>query len=133
MEKPLRFLKAFLFLVLCSMAPWLAMAQNHVLKGTINDTQGNPLPGVSVVIRGINQGTTTAPDGSFSLTLHGAGAVLEISFLGFDKQAIPVKNQNTIAITLQESKSELKEVVGVGYGTQKKSDITLPISSFKNK
>lgn len=133
MEKNLRLFTILFTLLLCYMAPPPAMAQNHLLKGTVIDQQGNPLPGVSVAVQGTSQGVTTAADGSFSITLHGATNILVISFLGFDKRTVEIKSQTSVSITLEESKSQLKEVVVVGYGTQKKSDITGAISSIKNK
>ncbi|MDR3697199.1 TonB-dependent receptor [Mucilaginibacter sp.] len=133
MKKNLRLFTVSLSLLLCFMVPRLAMAQSHILKGVVVDTQGEPLPGVSVMIQGTNLGVTTATDGSFSMSLKGESNVLVLSFIGFDKKAIQIKSETTIRITLQESKAELKEVVVVGYGSQKKSEVTGAISSIKNK
>ncbi|MFI5140652.1 MAG: SusC/RagA family TonB-linked outer membrane protein, partial [Sphingobacteriales bacterium] len=108
-------------------------AQSHALKGTVIDAQGSPLPGVSVSIQGTSEGTTTAVDGSFSLTMHGASNVLAFSLLGFDKKTVEIKSQTTITVTLTEAKSQLSEVLVVGYGSQKKSEVTGAISSIKNK
>ena len=115
------------------LSPHRAMAQSHVLKGKVSDAQGSPLPGVSVKIQGTDQGVSTATDGSFSITLKGPNNILVFSFLGFDKKTVEIKSETTLNVTLQESKSELKEVVVVGFGTQKKSDVTGAISSIKNK
>jgi len=133
MKKNLRLLTVTLSLLLCCMVPRMAMAQSHILKGLVVDTQGEPLPGVSIVIQGTSQGVTTATDGTFSLSLKGESNVLVLSFVGFDKKTVQVKSETTIRITLQESKAELKEVVVVGYGSQKKSEVTGAISSIKNK
>lgn len=134
MKKNLRVLTALLMFVSCYMAaPRVTLAQNHVLKGIVTDTQGNPLVGVSIVIQGTSQGVVTASDGSFSISLQGPDNILVVSYVGFDKKTVEIKTQTTISITLEETKSQLKEVVVVGYGTQKKSDITGAISSIKNK
>ncbi len=133
MKKNLRLFIAVSTLLLCYLAPYAAMAQAHILKGTVVDTQGNPLPGVSVTIQGTTEGVTTATDGSFSIKLNGASNMLTFSFIGFDKKTVEIKSETTISITLNETKSELKEVIVVGYGTQRKSDVTGAISSIKNK
>ena len=133
MKKNLRLLTVTLSLLLCFMVPRIATAQSHILKGIVVDPQGEPLPGVSVIIQGTNMGVTTATDGSFSLTLKGESNVLVLSFIGFDKKTVTITSETNIHITLQESKAELKEVVVVGYGSQKKSEVTGAISSIKNK
>jgi TonB-linked SusC/RagA family outer membrane protein len=109
------------------------MAQDHVLKGVVQDAQGGPLPGASVIIQGGKEGMSTGLDGGFSLKLHGPVNVLLVSFAGFDKKAVTIKNETSIVIVLEESKALLKEVVVVGYGTQQKSEVTGAISSIKNK
>jgi len=133
MKKNLRLLTFVLSLFLCCVAPRTAVAQTHILKGIVVDSQGEPLPGVSVIIRGTNLGVTTATDGSFSLTLKGESNALVLSFIGFEKKTVEVKSETTIRITMVESKAELREVVVVGYGSQKKSEVTGAISSIKNK
>ena len=133
MKKTLRVLFSLLIFWLVCVAPRTASAQDHILKGVVQDAQGAPLPGASVIIKGTNEGMSTAADGSFSLKLHGPLNVLLVSFSGFDKKSVEIKGETNIIIVLEESKSQLKEVVVVGYGTQKKSDITGAISSIKNK
>ncbi len=133
MQQHLRLLKTILIILAFCLAPRLTMAQDHVIKGTVIDQQGNPMPGVSVSIKGTNQGVTTAVDGTFSLKVSGENSVLIFSFLGYEKKSVEIKSQTTIRVTLEESKSELKEVLVVGYGSQKKSEVTGAISSIKNK
>lgn len=132
MKKILRLL-LLLIIGLCSISPQLSFAQNHVLKGIVRDSQGLPLPGVSILIKGSNQGVATANDGKFSLNLSGSGNVLQVSSAGYEKKDVEIKGESSIVIVLEESKAELKEVVVVGYGTQKKSEVTGAISSIKNK
>jgi TonB-linked SusC/RagA family outer membrane protein len=133
MGKLLRLLSVFTIITAAGFFPRFSFAQTHPLKGFVRDTLGRPLPGVSVRIKGENMGTVTGINGDFSLTLHAPESILYITFIGFEKKTVTVKTESTITIILNEQKSELKEVVVVGYGTQKKSDITGAISSIKNK
>jgi TonB-linked SusC/RagA family outer membrane protein len=133
MKKNLRLFITFLSVWMCFIAPRIALAQDRLVKGTVTDAQGGALPGVSVLLKGTSQGTTTATDGTFSIKIPASNTLLEISFLGFDKKTVDVKGVSVIKITLEDSKAQLKEVVVVGYGTQKKSEVTGAISSIKNK
>lgn len=94
-----------------------------VITGTVTDENGAPIPGATVLIEGTTTGTATDIDGNFSLDAE-EGAVLLISFIGYESQRITVGTQTDFSITLLEDQSSLEEVVVVGYGTQKKADIT---------
>jgi TonB-dependent starch-binding outer membrane protein SusC len=133
MNKKIYLITFYLILCIGCLLSSMAMAQSVILKGTVKDIRGNPVSGASVVIKGTQSGATTNADGSFSVKLPIGNSVLEVSFVGYDKKTIETKGQLKINILLEESKSQLKEVVVVGYGTQKKSDITGAISSIKNK
>lgn len=105
----------------------------QTITGTVFDTNGAPLPGANVIEKGTTNGTQTDFDGNFSLTVSSADAVLVISYIGFEAQEIPVQGQNTISATLQESSSALDEVVVVGYGTQRKRDLTGAVATVKGE
>ena len=98
------------------------------VSGTVRDESGTALPGVSVVVKGTSNGTVTDLDGQYSLSAD-SDDVLIFSYLGFSSQEIAVGNQTAIDVTLTEDISELDEVVVVGYGTQKKSDLTGAVAS----
>ncbi|KAA2242914.1 TonB-dependent receptor [Chitinophaga agrisoli] len=124
--------KVTLFIT-CLLLGVFAYAQDVVpVNGRIKDQQGNPLPGVSVKIKNSNKGTTTAPDGSFSLQA-GATDVLEFSYIGYGSQEVPVNNRTSIDITMQDENKQLNEVVVIGYGTQRKKDITGSVSVVGEK
>lgn len=93
------------------------------VSGIIKDEAGAPLPGVAVVQKGSPKGTTTNNEGAFTLTVS-ADAVLSVNLLGYSPQEVPVNNRSAINITMQRSTSLLEQVVVVGYGTQKKSNLT---------
>jgi TonB-linked SusC/RagA family outer membrane protein len=99
------------------------------IAGSVLDSQRSPLPGVSILIKGTTTGTTTDFDGNYSLNAK-QGDVLVFTYIGFVAQEIPVKEQRQINVVLQEDIAQLNEVVVVGYGTQKKSDITGSVASF---
>ena len=101
------------------------------VSGTVTDSSGLPLPGASVVEKGTNNGTQTDFDGNFSINVGSNDAVLEISYIGFETQEIPVNGQSNITVALNESTSALDEVVVVGYGSQVKRDLTGSIATVK--
>ena len=110
-----------------------AFAQNSLqIQGTIIDSTGEPLPGVNVVIKGTLDGTVTDLDGKFNLNAP-ADAILLFSFVGFTTQEVPVNNQTEINLTLADDTSDLDEFIVVGYGIQRKSDLTGSISSLKSE
>lgn len=110
-----------------------ASAQGHSINGSVKDDTGAPLPGVNVVIKGTMVGTISDIDGNYRLENIAENAVLVFSFVGFDNQEITVGSQTTINVVLIEETSDLDEVVVVGYGVQKKSDLTGSIGSVDNQ
>lgn len=103
-------------------------AQNKVVKGTITDGTGLPVPGVNVLIKGTQNGVSTDMDGSYSISVS-PGTVLVYSFIGFKKQEITIAGSNVYNVVLQEDDNSLEEVVVVGYGVKKKKDLTGSIVS----
>ena len=102
------------------------------IKGTITNEKGEPLIGASVVVKGTTVGTVVDENGNYELSVPDGSAVLVISFVGYDAQEITVGNQTTINVQMSEGKS-LGEVVVVGYGSVKKSDLTGSVSSITTK
>lgn len=108
-------------------------AQGIIVKGTIIDNTGMPVAGATVMLKSNpTVGTQSDFDGNYSLEVPNEQAVLVYSYLGFTTQEITVGNQKTINISLVENTEGLDEIVLVGYGTQKKSDVTGAISSVKS-
>ncbi|WP_448697509.1 SusC/RagA family TonB-linked outer membrane protein [Mucilaginibacter sp. AW1-3] len=108
----------------------LTYAQTQVnVRGVVKDEAGNTLPGASVKIAGSGQGTVTDANGVFKITAN-SGATLTISFIGFNTVTVKVdKNNPDIIVTLIDNGKQLNEVIVVGYGTQKKSDVTGSVTS----
>ena len=101
------------------------------IKGTIIDEKGEKLPGVSISVKGTTRGTTTNSNGEYSISVLDNKATLVFSFVGFLNQEIVVGNRTQINVVLLQDSKSLEEVVVVGYGTVKKSDITGSVSSIK--
>lgn len=102
-----------------------ANRQTGPVSGQVKDAGGQPLPGVSVSLKGTSTGTVTDAEGRFTLnTSNVAEPILVFSFIGFETQEIPAGNQGFIEVSLQEDAQALDEVVVVGYGTQKKVNVT---------
>ena len=110
-------LVAFLFIAM------VANAQKINVTGRILDSQQNPLPGAGVVIYGTNSGTTADLDGNYKINVP-ADAVLEFSYLGYESQTVKVNSRAIINVVLEEEANFLNETVVVGYGTQKKVNLT---------
>lgn len=105
-----------------------------VIKGKVVDTEkGEPVPGVSIVLKGAVRGTNTDAKGDYSITVPDANAILVFSFVGFEKQEVTVGNRTLLNVTLKADMNELNEVVVVGFGTQKKATVTGAISSVNTK
>ena len=103
--------------------------QGRAVKGKVSDSSGASLPGVSVVIKGTTTGTITNSDGAYELPKVKENTTLVFSFVGMISQEIMVGTQNTINVSLKEETFGVEEVVVVGYGSQKKSDITGSVTS----
>ena len=101
-----------------------AQQQGNVVRGKVVDVNGNPIIGASVLVKGTTNGMVTDVDGNFVLRNVLPDALLEFSFVGYKKQEINVNQQTVINVTLQEDTEMLDEVVVVGFGTQKKINLT---------
>ena len=129
-----RLFSPFLFsaIIFLFMLPVNLMAQSVSVTGTVTGTDGQPISSVSVLEKGTTNGTTTNDAGNFSLTVSNANATLSFSSLGYNKQEVDLKSRNTLKVMLSGSVAkELEQVVVIGYGTQKKSDLTGSNASIK--
>jgi TonB-linked SusC/RagA family outer membrane protein len=103
------------------------------VNGTVTDNSDNPLPGVSVLLKGSTVGTITDIDGNYSLNIPDENAVLVFSFIGYATQEVAVNSRTTINITLEEDIARLDEVVVTGYMTQRKADLTGSIAAVSSE
>ncbi len=116
---------------------WLAgiaigHSQNLTITGTVTDQSGQPLAGANLLIKGTTNGAQTDFDGLYSISAE-SNATLVVSYLGFVTQEIAVNGRSSINISLDEDASQLDEVVIVGYGSQKKSDLTGAVATVSSK
>ncbi|MBE7177401.1 MAG: TonB-dependent receptor [Mucilaginibacter polytrichastri] len=110
-----------------------AFAQNISIKGKVSDgSNGETLPGVSVTVKGTTNGTQTDANGQFALSVPGNGTLV-FSYIGFQNQELPVNNQTTFDVKLKSAATELEQVVVVGYGTQRKVDVTGAVAQVKGE
>lgn len=121
--------KIIIFLLFTALYSVTAYAQ-HILKGTVTTADKEPLPGVSIAVKGTIVGTISDVQGNFSLEVKPKD-LLRISFLGFKTQEIVAGERTSVEIVMDEDVALLDEIVVVGYGTQKKSDITGSVSSVR--
>ncbi len=127
LKRKMRWLTFLIFLGIASNVS----AQTISVTGTVTDAQGEPMPGVNVVVKGTTTGAATDFDGKYQINAPSSDAVLSFSFIGFLTQDVIVGNQTTMNITLNEDTQKLEEVVVIGYGTAKKRDLTGSIVSIK--
>lgn len=103
------------------------------VMGMVTDETGMPLSGVNIVEKGTTNGTTTGEDGSFSIKVANDDAILIVSIVGYTSREISVKDKDIKSIALQKEVNKLEEVVVVGYGTQRKKDLTGSVAQVSNK
>lgn len=106
--------------------------ERTTVKGKILDSTGTPVIGAAIKEVGTTNGTITDLDGNFTLNVNTSDAMLEISYVGFQTQTLKAQGNKVLAITLQEDTQALDEVVVVGYGTQKKVNLTGAVTSVKS-
>lgn len=119
-------------LTLLALVLTFAVAAQNKITGTVVDESGQPVIGANVVVKGTTQGASTDVKGNYSLSVK-KGDVLSISYLGYTTQEVTVDARSVIDIVLQPDQNVLDEVVVVGYGTQKRGDLTGSISSVSSK
>ncbi|RFS19654.1 TonB-dependent receptor [Chitinophaga silvatica] len=107
-------------------------AQSHSVNGRVSDEHGQPLPGVSVKIRGTSSGANTDLKGNFTLNA-GPNDWLIFSFVGFKSDTVPVGNRSAVQVTLKDNITSLNDLVVVGYGTQKKVNLTGAVAQVSSK
>lgn len=103
------------------------IGQQKRITGVVTDQSGIPILGANILVKGTTNGTITDMEGRFSLSLN-EGDVLQVLYIGYNTKMVTVGNQTTLQIQLSEDSKALEEVVVVGYGTQRKSDITSAVS-----
>ncbi|MGV8093941.1 MAG: TonB-dependent receptor [Mangrovibacterium sp.] len=112
-------------IILSSSGRSVTTQQPKSVSGKVTDSNGQPLPGVTVVVKGTTQGTITDMDGRFTLTGVLAGAkILVFSFVGMKTQEVPIGDKGVFSIQLEEETVGIEEVIAIGYGTMKKVDMT---------
>ena len=121
--------KPLVFLFLLCLFPLGALAQGTV-TGTVNDEAGEPIIGASVQVQGTKTGAITDFNGNFSVQA-GSNATLVISYIGYTSATVKVNGRNNITVVLKEDAQTLNDVVVIGYGVQKKSDLTGAVASVK--
>ena len=123
--------KLFVFLLglLMSTALW---AQQKTISGTVSDASG-PLPGANVVVKGTTTGIVTTPDGKFVLDVPQNATTLVVSFIGYVPQEVDIAGKTTVDVILQPDAIGIEEVVAIGYGTVKKSDLTGAVGAVKGE
>ena len=116
-------------LIICCTLMWgLVRAQSRIVTGVVKDGKSNEtLPGVNIIVKGMANGTITDDKGEFSLSATDSD-ILIFSFIGFKKSEVQVGSNTTLQINMETDVSSLEEVVVVGYGEQRKSNVTGAIS-----
>jgi TonB-linked SusC/RagA family outer membrane protein len=125
--------KYFLFLLLLINSVWLKAQNDIILSGTVTDKTNSPLVGATIVVKGTTKGTIADFDGSYILKGLSNHDIVIFSMVGYASQEIPIGDKNRLDVVLQEDLQEIDDVVVIGYGTAKKSDLTSSITSVKGE
>lgn len=120
------------FTLLCVLFTQTAFSQTQI-TGRVTDDKGTAIVGASVAIKGTSVGTSTRPDGTFTLSAPAGAKTLVISSVGYTQQELPIAGQSSFAVALVPNQSNLNEVVVVGYGTARKKDLTGSVSAVSAK
>lgn len=124
---------SFLFVLLLTLTSLVSQAQVSTVSGVVKDDKGISLPGVTIGIKGTSTGVVTDNQGHYSLKVPVENVTLVFSYVGYLKQEVAAKAGSQLDVTLVPDSKNLSEVVVVGYGTQKKSDLTGSLSSISSK
>ena len=108
-------------------------AQQKTITGNISDETGQPLPGVNVIVKGTTVGTVTQPDGTFTLQVRENVSSVVVSFIGYGTQEIDITSTSNISVQLELDAIGIEEIVTVGYGIQKKVNLTGSISAVQGE
>ncbi|MFD0939319.1 SusC/RagA family TonB-linked outer membrane protein [Pedobacter boryungensis] len=126
------FTKFSVLIFLCFLLINVANAQNVTVKGIVKDDAGLTVPGASVIVKGTSNGVQTDVNGNYSISAPSNGTLV-FTYIGFTSQEISINGRTTINVDLKSSTNDLQQVVVVGYGTQKKRDLTGSIASVKGE
>lgn len=126
----IKFLPICIFMFFFLFTPFIYSQSRKQITGSVQDVLGHPLIGVSILETGTSNGTITDMNGAYSLNVSSANATLKFSYIGYEEQQIKIQGRNVINVKMNEETSNLDEVVVVGYGVQRKSDLTGAISSI---
>jgi len=123
------------FVVLSLILPIFLFAQTRQIKGAVTDDKGAPVAGVSVIVKGTHNGTTTDAAGKFIFTIPGGSGkvTLIFSYLGYKQLETTADGSNPVTVSLQKEDNSLDDIVVIGYGTAKKRDLTGSVSSVGTK
>lgn len=110
-----------------------AFAQDRTVSGKVTDRNGDAMPGVNIANKGTTKGTSTNAEGMFELSGLSDNSTLVFSFIGYKPVEVAIGNKSTLEVVLDEENQTLNEVVVVGYGTQKKGEITGAVAQYKNE
>ncbi|MGZ9736373.1 SusC/RagA family TonB-linked outer membrane protein [Flavobacterium sp. GNP002] len=132
-QPPAILFKCLLVGFLMLVAPVFAQKQDKTISGVVSDVNKMAIPGVTVLVKGTKASSITDLDGKYQVEASGENPILVFSYIGFENKEIAAGNKKQVNITLKESLSQLNEVVIVGYGTQKKENLTGAVSTVTSK
>lgn len=125
----IEYTKSVFLLTVMTIVSFNTYSQEFKVNGNVKDTSGESLIGVNVIEKGTSNGTVTDFNGDFTLEVSNNNSILALTYIGFDSINVEINGRSRISITMVESTSQLDEVIVVGYGSQKKSDITGAVAS----
>ena len=119
-----------IFIFLLTIIPFFVFSQTKTITGNIVDANEDPIIGATIMVKGTTIGTISDTNGNFILNNVPENAVIQISYIGYSTQEIPVIGKTSFKIVLQEETQTLEEVIVVGYGVQKKSTVSAQCAEY---
>ncbi len=120
--------------VFASSSDYFGIKQStKTIRGKVTTLNGEPVPGVSILVPGSTQGTTTDIDGNYTVNISSEANLLQFSFIGMKTQTVNIANRTVVNIQMEDETIGLEEIVAIGYGTQRKSDVTTAVSSVTSE
>jgi len=126
-------MKNLCLLIFLVLSPFMLFAQQRTIEGRVNDDENTPLPGVNVLVKGSTTGTVTDVDGNYRITVNENAETLVFSYVGYQSEEITIGNQTSIIVQLLPDLEALEEIVVIGYGTQKKENLTGAVAAISGE
>ncbi|MGB3006926.1 MAG: carboxypeptidase-like regulatory domain-containing protein, partial [Chitinophagaceae bacterium] len=128
-----KFLRAITMVIVFVLSSLTILAQNRTITGVVSDKDGNPLANATISVKGGRAAAVSDVNGAFKIIVPSSSSILVVSYVGAKKVEAPTEGKSTVIVSVEITDTKLSEVVVIGYGSTKRSDVSSAISSVKTK